>query len=355
MSSKKWLRLFLVLSLCSVGFVGLVNYVVDPLWIFDHSNRLNRLQSAFNERVSKTSYIKYREDVLKDKDTLLLGASSSTYFDENKFPGYSVYNYSVSSFSPHEYEKFTGFAESAKKADFANIMLGLDFGLYFNNGDVPLNINDFNDHRVLFAVRKYLSLDMVRHSFVNIKRSLDNTTSHRAYTRNNIVRVDKLTEDEVNKIVDNSLEKYMENSAVNPKYLTLLKDFKEKYSDRHFIVYTPPLAKPFLTRIYSDEKLKSSYIQWARGITEIFGEIYFFTLPNEFAEIYSADSKDSIHYYPDSGEKIGRVIFNEKMDDRLGIILTRDNINRSLNKLSKQIDEYVKGSISSPSGITVSG
>jgi hypothetical protein len=352
MSSKKWLNIFLVLSFCSVGFVGLVNFVVDPLWIFDHSNRLNKLQSGFNERVSKTSYIKYHEDVLKDKDTLLLGASSSTYFDENKFPGYSVYNYSVSSFSPNEYEKFTNFAESVKKENFDNIMLGLDFGLYFFHDDVPLNINDFNDHRILFAVKKYLSLDMIRHSFVNIKRSLDNSTSHRAYTRNNIVRVDKLTEYEVKKIVDNSLEKYMKKSTVDPKYLSSLKSYKEKYSDRHFIVYTPPLAKPFLTKIYSDEKLKNSYIQWIRGITEIFGEIYFFTLPNEFSENYSTDSKDGIHYYPDSGEKIGRVIFNEKMKPNLGIILKRDNINQSLINLNKQIDEYVKNSILSSNGIT---
>ena len=350
MGSKKWLKIFLLLSFCSVGFVGLVNYVVDPLWIFDHSNRLNKLQSGFNERASKTSYIKYHEDVLKEKDTLLLGASSSTYFDENKFPGYSVYNYSVSSLSPHEYENFTNFAESVKKESFDNIMLGLDFGLYFSHNDVPFDINDFNDDRVLFAVKKYLSLDMIRHSFVNIKRSLDNTTSHRAYTRNNVVRVDKLTEYEVNKIVDNSLDKYMNKSIVNPKYLSLLKGYKEKYSDRNFIVYTPPLAKPFLTRIYSDEKLKNLYIQWVRGITEIFGEIYFFTLPNEFSENYSTDSKDGIHYYPDVGEKIGRVIFNEKMEDDFGIILTRDNINQSLINLKKQIDKYVKNSIFSSDG-----
>ena len=75
-------------------------------------------------------------------------------------------------------------------------------------------------------------------------------------------------------------------------------------------------------------------------------------MPNEFSENYSTDSKDGIHYYPDSGEKIGRVIFNEKMKPNLGIILKRDNINQSLINLNKQIDEYVKNSILSSNGIT---
>ena len=29
----------------------------DPLWIFDHSNMLNKLQRGLNEKASKTSYI----------------------------------------------------------------------------------------------------------------------------------------------------------------------------------------------------------------------------------------------------------------------------------------------------------
>lgn len=340
MNSKKWLNIFLLLTFFSIGFVGLINYIVDPLWIFNHSNKLNKLQVGFNERMSKSSYIKYHDNVLKDKNTLLLGASTSTYFDENKFPGYSVYNYSVSSGSPHEYETFTNFAESVKKEKFDNIMIGLDFDMYFSQKEVLFDINDFNYNKIEFAFKQYLSLDTFGFAFENIIRSLNNTTMNRSYTRNNIVIVDKLTENEVNKIVENSLIGYMNDSIVNPKYFSTLQNYKNKYNNRNFIVYTTPLAKPFLNKIYSDSKLKAEYIQWVSGLVEVFGEIYFFTLPSEFSENYLSDSNDGVHFYPEIGEKIGDIIFNKKMKDDLGIVITRDNINENIISLKKQIENY---------------
>ena len=109
MNSKKWIKIFVLFSLSAIGFVGLVNYIVDPLWFFNHSNNFNKLQYGFNERLLKSSYIKHRENILDNKDTLLLGASTTTYFNENKFPGFSVYNYAVSSGAVNEYETFISF------------------------------------------------------------------------------------------------------------------------------------------------------------------------------------------------------------------------------------------------------
>ena len=82
MNSKKWTKIFVIFTLSSIVFIGLVNYIVDPLWIFNHSNNFNKLQYGFNERLLKSYYIKYRENILDNKDTLLLGASTATYFNE---------------------------------------------------------------------------------------------------------------------------------------------------------------------------------------------------------------------------------------------------------------------------------
>jgi hypothetical protein len=337
MNSKKWLNIFLLLSFFSIGFVGLINYIVDPLWVFNHSNKLNKLQDGFNERMSKSAYIKYHDDVLKDKDTLLLGTSTSTYFDEKKFPGYSVYNYSVSAGNPREYEALTSFAESVKNEKFDNIMLGLDFSRYFSTEKVSFDMNDFDSNKVTFSFKKYLSIDMLKYSWVNIKNSLNNTTGHRAYTRNNRVVVDNLDESKVNEIVEQS-KNYLNHRTVDTKFLATLKSYKNKYYERNFIVYTTPLAKPILDEIYSDKRLYDAYIQWIRDVTEVFGTVYFFTLPNEFSENYLTESKDGIHFYPEVGAKIGEIISHEKMKDDLGIVLTRGNINESLIILKTQID-----------------
>ena len=78
MNSKKWTKIFVIFSLTFIVIIGLVNYIVDPLWIFSHSNNFNKLQYGFNERLLKSSYIKHRENILDNKDTLLLGSSTAT-------------------------------------------------------------------------------------------------------------------------------------------------------------------------------------------------------------------------------------------------------------------------------------
>jgi hypothetical protein len=336
MNSKKWIKIFVLFSLSAIGFVGLVNYIVDPLWFFNHSNNFNKLQYGFNERLLKSSYIKHRENILDNKDTLLLGASTTTYFNENKFPGFSVYNYAVSSGAVNEYETFTKFSELQKKGRFKNIMIGLDFNMYFSHLQAELlDINSL-DYKTEFTINKYLSLQTFKYSLINIKRSLTNATGHRAYTRNNIVKVDKVAPDEVNKLTKIQIKKYL-NYVVNPKYFSTLKNYKTKYSDRNFVVFTTPLAEPLLNEIYNNKQLKDAYIQWIKDITTVFGKIYFFTLPNEFSKNYLTLSKDAGHFYPEVGGQIGDIIFNQKMEDSLGIIFTKENIDKKMNELEEII------------------
>ena len=57
MKSTKWIKIFFGLSLIGVLFLGGVNYIVDPLWMFDHSNKFNQKQDGFDERQQKTNYI----------------------------------------------------------------------------------------------------------------------------------------------------------------------------------------------------------------------------------------------------------------------------------------------------------
>ena len=57
MNSKKWIKILLILCILAVGFVGGINYLVDPLWTFSHSNRFNNAQNGFDERQQKTNYI----------------------------------------------------------------------------------------------------------------------------------------------------------------------------------------------------------------------------------------------------------------------------------------------------------
>lgn len=67
MKSTKWIKIFFGLSLIGVLFVGGVNYIVDPLWMFDHSNKFNQKQDGFDERQQKqTIFILNHKEILTE-------------------------------------------------------------------------------------------------------------------------------------------------------------------------------------------------------------------------------------------------------------------------------------------------
>lgn len=37
-----------------------LNYVTDPLWLFDHSNQYNDIQQGFNERQQKVNHLTFQ-------------------------------------------------------------------------------------------------------------------------------------------------------------------------------------------------------------------------------------------------------------------------------------------------------
>ena len=71
----------------------MLNFIVDPLWLFNHSNKFNQKQGSYDERQLKSNYLYYN---LKDNfDGILLGSSRATYVDQNDFENMKIFNYSV--------------------------------------------------------------------------------------------------------------------------------------------------------------------------------------------------------------------------------------------------------------------
>ena len=60
MSSKKFLKIVLGFSSLIILFIFVLNFIVDPLWLFNHSNKFNQKQGSYDERQLKSNYLYYR-------------------------------------------------------------------------------------------------------------------------------------------------------------------------------------------------------------------------------------------------------------------------------------------------------
>ena len=337
MNSKKWIQIVFISSFFSVVTVISLNFIIDPLWLYSYSHGFNCLQSGFDERLQKTIYLKNKLNI-SEIDTLLFGSSRVTYYNQEKIKNLKVFNYSFSNGTPDEFITYANYAKSIKKDKFDNIIVGLDFigPAIDNNKQNQQNIKIIDEVNSKYQlIFKYISLDMLRHSIVNIKRSISGTTGPRSYNRMNIAKVDKVKESNVASITKNSLKTLYSDLVFNDSYYTNLKKFQESNKGTNFIVFTTPLSDPILKKIYTNEKLKREYIKWVKNITLIFDKIFFFTLPSDLSKDYNKKSIDGSHYYPETGELILNIILQKERINNYGVILSKDNINEYLKKLNE--------------------
>ena len=87
MTNKSKVKLWIGLVCATILAVVSLNYVIDPLWVFSHSNALNNKQPVFNERQQKTNklYFGLDNNETQQYDSLMIGSSRGAMFDQNDF------------------------------------------------------------------------------------------------------------------------------------------------------------------------------------------------------------------------------------------------------------------------------
>ena len=41
--SQKWIKKYVLITIFILSFIGLINYIMDPFWTFNHSHKFNNL------------------------------------------------------------------------------------------------------------------------------------------------------------------------------------------------------------------------------------------------------------------------------------------------------------------------
>lgn len=348
MTTKKWLKLFFISFVLVSTFISFVNYYIDPLWNFNHSNDFNNIQDDFDERQQKTNYIKTHG--LSEFDGILLGSSRASFINQNDFYDMNIYNYSVNSMMPQEYKSYIDFAKEEKKKEFKYIILGLDFFGTNANHKIKFKESSFYIHNaqsIFYKIKMLLSYGVLKKSISSFNNYLNKERIEKYYDRNNIKYQKKVSEeDRIRKYTKNlkrhTLEFQGKNYIYNKKFLTILNELKETNSNTKFIIYTSPITADLLISILNNADKMEEFERWLKDIIEIFGEVNHFMTINSIT-INLNNYPDDDHAYPYIMKLLANKLSykkNYKIPHDFGIILNKNNIDEFLNIFASDIKKY---------------
>ena len=222
MNKLQWLKYFFLLSTLFIFLLSSINFIIDPLWTFSHSNIFNNAQPGFNERQQKTNRAYF--GTINQYNALILGSSRTTYISQQDFHGVHAFNYAAGSMSPYEYGGWIEVAKKIKGAKFDYIFIGLDFfASSKNNYLINITAENYlkNSTAFLYRYKMLLSMDTLEKSLKSIIHSkLPDTID---YTRDNIKRTIKISGIRKQKAIDGDKKLFKSRYATNYQYNTDLK------------------------------------------------------------------------------------------------------------------------------------
>lgn len=343
MKSRKWIKVFTLISLLFLLFIGMINYIVDPLWVFSHNNSFNAMQESFNERQQKINKIYFNGS--DDYDTLLLGSSRTTYINQHNFIGMKVFNMGAGNMFPNEYEGFINSIKKIRGKEFKYIILGMDF--FASNANETkhkqANLYVSKSKELFYQYKMLLGLNTLEYSIKNIFNSFQHPSIY--YRRDN-VRIHKIIdykkrEENFQISLQKHINTFKNKYSYNKLLLPLLQKIKNENPNTKFIIFTTPATAQLLESTLGECNRFNDYSQWLRDIVSVFGQVYHFYDFNSIT-VNNKNYPDDEHYYPYIGKMIATKISNlshSSVPDDFGIILSNDNINDYLIKIKQTIED----------------
>jgi len=345
MNSKKWLKIFAILSFIGIMFVGGINWVMDPLWNFQHKLNYNNIQDGFNERQQKTNYVNSR---YMNYDGVLLGSSRTTHINQNFFKNMNIFNYASNSMRPYEYKGDIDFFKRKNLKALKYIIIGADFYGIGKPVDVKFKEPKFYINKTESLGYRYkmlFSLDSLKYSLRNIRNFYQGAKEY--YDRNNIKYVSKVSEKERLKRYTKNLKRHTK-SFMKPKYqyntnlIPIYKSLKSDNPNTKIIIFTSPITADLLVSIIKNGDKLKEYEEWLKNMINIFGEVY------QFMDINSVTTNlqnypDDDHYYDNIAKLVANRIANNdnpNIPGDFGILLNRYNIDGYIINFEKKLNNY---------------
>lgn len=362
MNSKKWIKILLILCILAVGFVGGINYLVDPLKIF-HKPYFFKDKLNSNMRLQAAGIINNYEF-----DSIILGTSmlENTSSKESSYIlGGNFTNISLSGSDFYERSFVLNYA--LKKKQIKKIIYSLDYsGLIESRmGKSDFIVDDFNylyDSNYLNDFKQYLNLNsfsVILKFYLSKEANFDKPNewfsdkSHssrfggidnwfKAENNNQIKDTFKEISESINAIKNNEIiiDADIDNKiSISKKYIdSYLLSFVKSNPNTEFNLIIPPYSR--IKNAIDAQYKKSDFVRLKESIKYLVKKSKDY--PN--LKIYGWGDKefpDNIAYYKDlrhySPEINSKMIYWIKENDGL---LLDSNIEKYLNTFEKKSLNY---------------
>lgn len=317
---KKFVKITIISSILIINVVALLNYYIDPLRMFQHSNILNNKQLDFNERQQKTNYLYFNNISYKN---VMIGSSRTTYLNEKHFYP-ETFNYACNDMSPYEYEKFLEYFTYINKNEPEIIILGVDFfgtaiernQRFEKQNYLKNSIDPFYRFKTLY------NLKLAEYSIKNIRQNVKIKKPY--YSRDNIKLIPEHYFIDSQEKINETLVRF--NDYEYDKNLKIYyKNLKESYKNSKFIIFTTPITVDQLNE-YKQKDLMNYYFKWLTELVDVFDEVYHFAYHNEVTNDLSYFF-DAGHAKPKISQHIADFILDrESKLNNFGLKLTKDNL-----------------------------
>lgn len=363
MNSKKWIKILLILCVLGVGFVGLINYVVDP---YGYNNKiiLNKLNSKKYSNTSMTT--RFKANILEhgEFDSIMLGTSRIGVMNPdivNKYLESNTFNLEYPGSNAVIQNKLFKYASHFNEIKY--LIYGIDFMAFNKNRVIKNDFKEFNDLEekidnfktisnfdLYFNVETFIkSIKLVISNILNKQAievmylSKNGMRDYRNFIEENKNGKLKL-DDEINKSIKSYFSEIgiYKNYEFSYEYLDYFKNTLQycKNNNIEVLVYIPPMYSEHFDAInsagYFDE-----FELFKKELVKI-TDFIDFTGHNTISENKN-NYWDSSHLRVEMTKQIMARIFNDKSIDipqNFGILVTKENIDEHLSNLRKQIKEY---------------
>jgi hypothetical protein len=335
----KWLNFVLTVFFSILLSLVTFNYLMDPLWCFNHQLPVQNHQEGFNERQQKINLMTFQKF---NYDSLMLGSSRVTVHNTSRIKSTKTFNLAINGMKQNEFNGYIEYAKKQNNKNFKYIILGLDFTA-LNDVDKIDTVQKYisTSSAPLYRYKALVSYDTFSISLKNFRNSAFQKYKKRFKTYNNnyIAITSPKNHHEVKKIINQSLENNrIKLSYDKDSYLEILNELKSNNPHSTFIVFTAPLPAPILSLILEDGNNQKVYHQWLQDLVQNFGAIHHFCFINPVTQDYSNFIDDG-HYTSEVGDAINQAILDQANTipkyKNFGMKLDQNNITTFINSMGK--------------------
>lgn len=334
MNYKSFFKINLFAVALCLSAVAIFNYATDPLWLFN--NFATTHKNEYNERMQKTNLI------INNKlgfEGIVIGSSRCASLNMDSYRGVKLFNYSMSSLAPGEYEGYIDIAKKAAGGDLKVVVMGLDFFSYINSSEIAVKPIEYYRDAVspIYIASSLISFDALKKGKKNIDAKLN--PGERYYVKGYKTVIPKREPREVREYVAKSAKAYSvglykKGSKKVDGYKEIFLKIKEDNPNTKFVVLTTPESME-LMRTLAQNGLHGQYEEWLSDIVDVFGEVNHFMYLNPVTQNYPENFYDGHHAYTQVGDLIVLQLKSGVFDEKsgFGMKISKTNLKESLVKL----------------------